>query len=258
MLELTVIVLEDQRLTLQSDVTIRALLPKSLPLRSSSSTALPESVNGLWSLLPKRMPMAPLASSSVRTMSMSPSSSTRAHRAPLATIALVPNEEIKKVFEPDFALSYTVTLHKTGALETSLKVINPSPTAVLRFQTLLHTYLRLPEGLQPIDVAVRGLEGLSYADKVGGGVQTQGADEPIKFEDEVDRVYFDAPNSASLVDLKNGRKFLDVQKNNFDTYTVWNPHKAKSDGELPTCVRMCIGEVADAFGWVNSTGRHGG
>lgn len=145
--------------------------------------------------------------------------------------ALVSTPEIKAVFEPDFALSYTVTLFKTGALETALKVINPSSSETLRFQSLLHTYLRLPEGVQPADTKIAGLGGLKYVDKPsGGGIHTQEQDEVV-FEGETDRVYFDAPRDASL-EKRDGTPIVQVQKANWADFTVWNPHKAKSDGAL--------------------------
>lgn len=153
--------------------------------------------------------------------------------------ALLPTPDIKAVFEPDFALSYTVTLFKTGALETALKVINPSSSETLRFQSLLHTYLRLPEGVQPSDTKISGLDGLKYADKPsGGGVKTQ-EEEDVKFEGETDRVYMDAPRDVSLEKL-DGTPIVQVQKANWSDFTVWNPHKAKSDGQCLALKAPCF------------------
>lgn len=132
----------------------------------------------------------------------------------------MPTPEIRALFQPDFALSYTVALHKTGALETTLKVINPSSTDTLRFQSLLHTYLRLPEGLQPSETKVQGLGNLQYADKPSGGAIKTQSDADIVFQDEVDRVYYDAPNSATLVNANDGSKIIEVQKNNYESVST--------------------------------------
>lgn len=82
-------------------------------------------------------------------------------------------------------------------LETTLDVTNPSTASdPLKFQALLHSYFRLPEGTLPSDVTIDdSLTGLRYKDKVLNFQEGTEDRKSFTFVDETDRVYADAPKS---------------------------------------------------------------
>jgi len=141
--------------------------------------------------------------------------------------SLEPDSDIKELFQPDFKLLYSVIIeNKTGALKTILRVNNPeSAKQDLKYQTLLHTYIRLPKNTQLKDVKATGLKGLKYLDKATGAElgPHEETHESLTFPSEVDRVYFDAPDA---VDLSFG---LRVSKSAWPSFVTWNPDQKKSD-----------------------------
>lgn len=114
---------------------------------------------------------------------------------------LEPTEDIKRVFAQPFSVTYAVTLthSPTPSLTTSLTVQNPPSSSPLRFQALLHTYLRLPESSSPNEVKISGLKGLEFTDKVQGGKVEKEGRERVGFEaGEVDRVYNGVPSTIEV------------------------------------------------------------
>lgn len=115
-------------------------------------------------------------------------------------------------------------------MENKLRVMNTSNTDTLRFQSVLHTYFRLPEGLSPSDTQVTGLQGQSYLDKMDGEkIKSQEA-EMARFDEPFARVYHDGPDAVSLVRVSDGARIFDVQQTNWKTWTVFNPAQVKGDG----------------------------
>jgi glucose-6-phosphate 1-epimerase len=130
----------------------------------------------------------------------------------------------------------------------------------------MHTYLALPNGVTPAEVEVVGLDTLSFADKVGFRSSCQSVREAtgqvakteskqegsITFPGEVDRVYRGAPAMALL--KANDRPFLEVHKDNYADFVVWNPHQAKSDAladmEADGWRRFVCVEPGHASTWV--------
>lgn len=122
---------------------------------------------------------------------------------------LDPNAEIARVFPHAFHLTYVVTL-TAHQLSTDLHVVNPSldltsglgassvaaaaTSAVkavsgasreLKFQALLHTYLRVEDASK---IKIQGLkQGLEYVDKVKGGQVAKWEGGDLQIEGEVDR-----------------------------------------------------------------------
>lgn len=139
--------------------------------------------------------------------------------------ALEPDEKIKQLYQPDFKLLYTVILESSGALKTVLRVTNPSKSDDLKYQTLLHTYIRLPSSTDLKEVTATGLQGLKYLDKSSGAElgPHEHSDKTLSFPGEVDRVYFSAPDS---VDLSFG---LRISKKDWPSWVTWNPAQEKSD-----------------------------
>ncbi|BGP21716.1 hypothetical protein JCM10295v2_000591 [Rhodotorula toruloides] len=142
---------------------------------------------------------------------------------------LSPTEAIKSVFKLSFALIYTVDL-RPYSLRLTLHVANPSnAVAALPFQTALHTYFRLPQGVTPPDVSVDGLENLAYNDKVSGEQKVTERRKEVVIDGpngEIDRVYFRAPNEL-VMRFKGQTETVKVTKSGFADAVVWNPGPKK-------------------------------
>jgi glucose-6-phosphate 1-epimerase len=79
-----------------------------------------------------------------------------------ASFELVANAETKALWNYDFKLTYVVSL-SSDSLTTTLVVDNLGDTA-FEFETLLHTYFRVPDITK---VKIQGLGGAMYRDQVG-------------------------------------------------------------------------------------------
>jgi glucose-6-phosphate 1-epimerase len=129
------------------------------------------------------------------------------------------------------------------ALTMALEVSNPGRDP-FTFEEALHTYFAVQDVRA---IAIRGLEGVDYLDKVGGTTRrNQGAD-PIRFTAETDRVYLDTQATCTIDDPGLGRRIV-VRKTRSDATVVWNPWVAKAkampdygDDEWPgmVCVETC-------------------
>lgn len=110
---------------------------------------------------------------------------------------LTSTPEIQTLFAPNFSCLYSVKI-SSNTIRTTLEVSNPGEEN-FEFQALLHTYLRLPSGCLPENVEVGPLKGLSFTDKVQGGVVEREKREYLDFkEGEVDRVYDHVPASIDI------------------------------------------------------------
>lgn len=113
------------------------------------------------------------------------------------TIELESTPSTLKLYPHDFTLTYTVTLLPTS-LHVSLTVLAPTP---ISFQTLFHSYLRLPATILPPAVRVAPLEGLKFVDKVQSGAEGKEERSVVDVDGpkgEVDRVYFRAPDVLTV------------------------------------------------------------
>ena len=139
------------------------------------------------------------------------------------------------------AATFRVTVG--SSLTMALEVSNPGPEP-FTFEAALHTYFAVQDVRA---IAVHGLEGVDYLDKVGGATRrTQGA-EPIRFTGETDRVYLDTQATCTIEDPGLHRRIV-VRKSGSDATVVWNPWVAKAkampdygDDEWPgmVCVETC-------------------
>jgi D-hexose-6-phosphate mutarotase len=120
-------------------------------------------------------------------------------------------------------VEYLVTVGDTLTLE--LHVTNHSDGPLV-FEDCLHAYFTVGDIAA---VAVGGLKGLSYLDKVGEPKQKVETAKVIHFNSEVDRVYLDAPQAVKIEDAKLKRILL-VEKTGSHSTVVWNPwvDKAKA------------------------------
>ncbi len=161
------------------------------------------------------------------------------------TLAIKSNEEMKKAWGHDFELTYRVVIGRT--LSMSLIVKNTGSES-FSCENALHTYFRVGD---IHNTTVSGLENTSYLSKVEGGVIVNPGDNPVKFEKETDRVYFNTRAVCVIKDRILNRHIL-VEKEGSLATVVWNPwiDKAKAmpdftDDAWPTMV--CVEAVNAGF-----------
>jgi glucose-6-phosphate 1-epimerase len=94
-----------------------------------------------------------------------------------------------------------------------------------RFEAALHTYFCVGDIHQ---VHIEGLENADYIDKMLEAKLQPAAGEPIRFTEELDRVYVDTADTCRLIDPAMGRKIV-VAKAGSQSTVVWNPWSAKAD-----------------------------
>mmetsp|Transcript_67236 Transcript_67236/g.157729 ORF Transcript_67236/g.157729 Transcript_67236/m.157729 type:complete len:304 (-) Transcript_67236:21-932(-) len=191
---------------------------------------------------------------SVASIEDSPEAST-------VVLALADSEATRSVWNFPFILEYVVSLSAVS-LKMTLRIKNTGDVA-FPFQALLHTYFRVPEVQK---VAVRGLGGRTYLDKVKGGEKALEAAD-VELPSFTDRVYTGGKDMASGNDAKD---VTIVQRGGAAMYAVcnegsisgkpmpieivvWNPYEEASPGDLPppafkdfVCVEPgLIGRTAD-------------
>lgn len=126
----------------------------------------------------------------------------------------------------------------------SLETTNGGPDTVELTQAL-HTYFAVGD---IANIAIRGLEGCSYADALEG-LATKSTVGDITFDAEVDRIYTHSGGSIRLVDPGLDRT-IQVESEGSRSCVVWNPWIEKSErlGDMaPEAYRrtVCI-ETANA------------
>jgi glucose-6-phosphate 1-epimerase len=109
----------------------------------------------------------------------------------------------------------------SAQLQVELHVHNPGDQP-FSMSAALHSYFSVS---QASAIAIRGLEGSSYFDKVGGTPQRQ--EGPVRISAETDRVYQDTTAECCIEDPGLGRRIL-VAKQGSRSTVVWNPWVAKA------------------------------
>jgi glucose-6-phosphate 1-epimerase len=120
-----------------------------------------------------------------------------------------------------FRATYRVTVGATLRLDLEVTSTGDGPVT---FEEALHTYLTVADVRR---VAVTGLEGTDYVDKVAGGRTTPGEPGPIAFTGETDRVYLDTRATTTVDDPAGARRVV-VGKESSDATVVWNPWVEKA------------------------------
>jgi len=124
-------------------------------------------------------------------------------------------------FSP-FALDYTVRVSETLTLE--LMVTNKSDTEEFAFENCLHTYFEVGS---IHSVAISGLKGTTYLDKVKNFAQSTENEEALKISEETDRIYLNTSSPVEILDSSLKRK-IRVEKQASLSTVIWNPWSAKA------------------------------
>jgi glucose-6-phosphate 1-epimerase len=107
------------------------------------------------------------------------------------------------------------------SLNLELKTSNTG-TETFTVTEALHTYFAVSDINK---IAIHGLDGVTYEDKVHGGKHTQTG--PIKFDGETDRVYLNTTSRCEIEDKGLKRKVV-IEKTGSQSTVVWNPWAEKS------------------------------
>lgn len=118
-------------------------------------------------------------------------------------------------------VTYRVMMGHT--LQLKLIVANTSE-ASQKFEAALHTYLAVEDATQ---VEIAGLEDCSFIDQLQGSKVIAPTGKPIRFTEEVDRVYQGTQATCVLKDATAGRQ-ITVVKSGSESTVIWNPWTAKA------------------------------
>lgn len=170
-------------------------------------------------------------------------SSTSEEASVSVTFLLEPNERIRKIWQNEFRTEYTVTLC-AGNLKFDWKVYNKNSSEPFTFTGALHTYFNVPD---VAGVSVRGLDGLTYTDKVRNNQQFKNTGD-LKITGFTDRVFHNAPDTVEV--LSGDSVLVTVKKTNMADAVVWNPWAANAkkmsdfgDNEYPGMLCVEAGAV---------------
>ncbi len=152
-----------------------------------------------------------------------------------ATFRLSDTEDSRRQWDHAFLAELAVAL-RGNTLAVTLSVTNTG-AGPFDFTATFHTYLAVAD---IASTAVEGLAGLRYRDAAAGGVEVREDSARVEFPGEVNRIYFDAPSEARLVERDRAAV---VQKAGFADTVVWNPGAAK-------CATMADLEPEDYRGFV--------
>ena len=133
---------------------------------------------------------------------------------------LEPIEAISKIWPYNIKLAYVVTL-AAHQLSTDLHVLNETGQHI-DFQALLHTYY----AVNAATTKVTPLTGLTYLNKVNGGVEETEQREEVDVTSFTDSVYKDAVSkSAGKYKITDGSVFFELHTRGFKDLVVWNPNQ---------------------------------
>jgi glucose-6-phosphate 1-epimerase len=131
------------------------------------------------------------------------------------------DDETRALWAHRFRLQLEVTFG--AALTLMLTVENRDPTPV-RCEIALHTYITVGDVRR---IAIRGLEGTEYLDKVNGMRRTREGDTPIVLTGETDRVYLNTTATCEIDDPVLSRTTT-IAKDGSRSTIVWNPWSEKA------------------------------
>ncbi|WP_158942203.1 D-hexose-6-phosphate mutarotase [Granulicella sp. S190] len=131
------------------------------------------------------------------------------------SFTLGPSDLSRSLGYDQFRLAYQLTIGRT--LSMQLTVANDASTPLV-FEEALHTYYAVSD---IHEVAIAGLDGVSYLDKVDNFAKKQQHGE-ITVTGPTDRVYLDTTATCTVNDHAGKRRII-VAKTGSTTTVVWNP-----------------------------------
>ncbi|MCC5828786.1 MAG: D-hexose-6-phosphate mutarotase [Phycisphaeraceae bacterium] len=142
---------------------------------------------------------------------------------PVLALALESDASTAAYFPHHFAATLTVRLGQRLEIALDVRNLNApgqgQPALPFSFEAALHTYFQVGDVRQ---VAVHGLQGTRYLDKVAGMAIREDDQPAVRFEGETDRVYMDTSADCIIDDASTGRRIL-VAKDGSNSTVVWNP-----------------------------------
>ena len=146
----------------------------------------------------------------------------------------------------DLQTEFIVTVSDQLTMELRVTNASAQPQA---FEGCLHAYFAVGDIAQ---VAIIGLKGLQYLDKVDHFKQKLESGDVVRITSEVDRVFLNATGPVEIDDAKLRRKIL-IEKTGSASTVLWNPWIAKAkamsdfgDEEYQGMVCVEAGNVGDA------------
>jgi glucose-6-phosphate 1-epimerase len=160
--------------------------------------------------------------------------------AATAAFALAENDASLALWPHRFRAGLEVSV---GGQELSVSLtVRNTDAEPFSFRAALHTYFRVDDLAA---VRVEGLGGLPYRDAAGGYVDKTQDVAALRFDGEVDRIYFAAPRSVELIEP--GRS-LTIASTGFPDIVAWNPGPQRAaklaDMEPGGYLRMACIEAA--------------
>jgi len=132
-----------------------------------------------------------------------------------ARLRLVDNESTREIWPHAFEAELGIVLGG-DQLAITLTIANTGHDS-FTFTSALHTYLRVQDITR---VAVRDLKGLRLRDSAQNDAERTEMRSEVRFEGEVDRIYFDAPSSLHV--YEDGST-TEVHSAGFPEAVIWNP-----------------------------------
>ncbi|MGF1588562.1 MAG: D-hexose-6-phosphate mutarotase [Pleurocapsa sp.] len=130
-------------------------------------------------------------------------------------MGLVDTAATRKIWDYSFDVAIAITVGSSLTIELITQNTGQESFSLTQ---ALHTYFQIADINQ---VAVLGLAGKTYLDKVDGGQQKTQAG-TVTFAGECDRIYLDVPSELMIEDRAWNRK-IKVTATNSKTAIVWNP-----------------------------------
>ena len=139
-----------------------------------------------------------------------------------AELQLAESPETLAIWPHRFTIALCVLLDE-NTLSALVQVAN-TDDSTFSFQIALHTYFGVADIRQ---TSVNGLEGITFIDSLRDKIQEVESRPVIRFAEETDRIYVNAPDSLRVGDEGHGRS-IGIEKRNLPDAVVWNPWIAKS------------------------------
>lgn len=157
-----------------------------------------------------------------------------------ARLRLTATDRTRAIWDHAFDASFVVGVDGMS-LSLALSVLNED-SSPFDFTAALHTYL-LVDDIR--STSVEGLQGLTYRDSAGAGVEREEQERVLQPSGEVDRIYLGA---QSPLEVRDALRRTRISMSGFNDVVIWNPGKdrasALSDLEPGGWLRMLCVEAA--------------